>query len=794
MKVNFNSIIFKTVFSLLILSLIFVSFIFFNSKYTFSSGYESVLEEKISIIQKSISPSLALNMSYGFKKALDEIANKTLENENILLLKINSSLLKNEFVFTKYDKSISEYKAENQFIYTNSLLDPATLEDIGKMTIIYSRNSYEEFMSKFYLWFLSALSLFILSMLFLSFYLFKSLKPLVTLATSLDNFNPNKPKQLSLQIDTNNEIGSISKSANVMIDKLINFLDYTKQLNLELSHNQSHLKEAQRMANIGSWEYIINQDKLILSDEIYRILKIKRNHPISKEEFEEHIADKDKEYVQSVLSNAVKHGSNFNIKHSIKRNNGDILNIHTKGKVRKKINGTIRVTAVSMDITQDTKNKQTIEKLAYYDALTNLPNRTLLKDRIHKALQLSDREKYKTAIIFLDLDHFKLINDTLGHSIGDKLLVHVSKILKTQIRESDTLSRLGGDEFVILLPNIKSVTDAQIIAEKILEAFVGQHTVDSHQLYITTSIGISIYPDNSNSLDELITNADTAMYDAKQDGRNKYKFYSKDMGNYISSQMRVEQDLKIAIDNKNELEIYYQPKIDAKGNFISGAEALIRWNHPTKGLMYPDEFIEVAESTGIILDIGKWVIQESVRQVKEWNKLGFTDLKVAVNLSAKQFQDSNLVPFIISTINEYSLDPSQLEFEITETLSMTNMEATLRILNELKSIGVSIAIDDFGTGYSSLAYLKKFPINILKIDKSFVIDMVDDKEDRVIVQTIISMAHSLGFTTVAEGVETQKHIDILKSLGCDEFQGYFYSKAIPRDEFTQLLKNYTSLN
>ena len=283
------------------------------------------------------------------------------------------------------------------------------------------------------------------------------------------------------------------------------------------------------------------------------------------------------------------------------------------------------------------------------------------------------------------------------------------------------------------------------------------------------------------------------MYDAKQDGRNKYKLYSKDMGNYISSQMRIEQDLKIAVDNKNEFEVYYQPKINAKDNSISGAEALIRWNHPTRGLIFPDEFIEVAESTGIILDIGKWVIQESVMQVQEWNKLGYSDLKVAVNLSAKQFQDSDLVPFIISTIKKHAINPKQLEFEITETLSMTNIEATLRILKELKSIGVSIAIDDFGTGYSSLSYLKRFPLNILKIDKSFVIDMVNDKEDSVIVQTIITMAHSLGFTTVAEGVETREHVDILNSLGCDELQGYHYSKPIPRDEFTQFLQNYTPL-
>jgi len=284
------------------------------------------------------------------------------------------------------------------------------------------------------------------------------------------------------------------------------------------------------------------------------------------------------------------------------------------------------------------------------------------------------------------------------------------------------------------------------------------------------------------------------MYDAKNDGKNNYKFFSKSMTNFISKHLQMEQDLRQAIKNKNELEIYYQPKIDSKHNIISGAEALIRWNHPTKGLVFPDEFIPIAESTGLIVEMGDWIIEKCISDITTFNKSSSKDLKIAINLSAKQFQDHKLTEYITAMIKKYNVDPKQLEFEITETLSMANIDVTLRILSQLKEIGVSIAIDDFGTGYSSLSYLKKFPINTLKIDKEFVMDMVEDEEEKIIVKTIITMAHSLGFQTVAEGVETQQHVIALRDLKCDQLQGYYYSKAIRKNEFIDYIESFKSLS
>lgn len=428
--------------------------------------------------------------------------------------------------------------------------------------------------------------------------------------------------------------------------------------------------------------------------------------------------------------------------------------------------------------------------MAYYDSLTGLANRTLLKDRMHKAIQTAKREKSNLAVMFLDLDKFKLINDTLGHSVGDELLIYIAEVLKTHIRESDTLARLGGDEFIILLPSVNTEQDAQNIAQKIQTALQSEHDIGSHQLYITSSIGVSLYPQHGENTDELIRNADTAMYEAKNSGRNSYRIYSESMGDYVDKQLHLEQDLIQAIKQKTDIEVYYQPKIDAVSNFISGAEALVRWNHPTKGIIFPDQFIHIAESTGLMIELGHIIIEESIFQLREWNKLGLAGIKIAINLSARQFQDSNLVSFISSMIEKYQVDPAQIEFEITETLSMTNMTNTLRILTELKDIGVSIAIDDFGTGHSSLAYLKKFPINTLKIDRSFVMDITDDEDDKIIVKTIISMAHSLGFNTVAEGVETIEHIELLQDMNCNQLQGYFFSKPIPKDEFTKYLQEY----
>jgi diguanylate cyclase (GGDEF)-like protein len=544
------------------------------------------------------------------------------------------------------------------------------------------------------------------------------------------------------------------------------------------------------MARVGSFEYNVNTNSFSLSDEYYRILGTKLNTTFTWDVFLALISHDDYIRVTNIFNKAIHTGSQFSIKYMLTLHNKKEIHILTKGKVRKKKDGSVKMTAISMDITKDVKSQKMIEKLAYFDALTGLANRTLLQDRMFKALQTAERKNEKLGVVFLDLDHFKLINDTLGHSVGDKLLIHISEILKNQIRESDTLARLGGDEFLILLPSIKNIKDVETFAAKIQTSLEKKHDIGIHQLYITSSIGVAVYPDHGDNCDELIRNADTAMYEAKNDGRNKFKIYSQSMGNYVDKQLNLEQDLTEAVKGGKEIEVYYQAKIDATTKRVSGAEALVRWNHPKNGLIYPDDFIYMAESTGLMIELGNIIMKQSIAMVKELNNLGFSEQKMAINLSARQFQDANLVPYISETLSLYDVDPSQVEFEITETISMTNMANTLRILNELQEIGVSIAIDDFGTGHSSLSYLKRFPIDTLKIDKSFVMGIVEDEEDKVIAQTIITLAHSLGLKTVAEGVETKEHVQMLQEMGCDILQGYYYSKPIDKNTFKQFLQEY----
>lgn len=789
MKINFNSITVKTVTLILLFSVAFIFFVTFVVKNLFTDSYMQLERDKVVLIAKQIAPPLALNLSYGFNEAITEISNSALINKNVLLIKIEDYELLQIDIFSEHNLSIEEHKQNSELVHSMELLDPATQTKLGKLTVIYSNDSYQEYMTRFNIWFFWGILGFTSSLLLLTYFLYKSLKKLSILDLSLKNFDPKKPQRLNL-ITSNryDEISSISKSANTMIDNIINYLSHSQDLNSQLLESQVHLKDAQRMAKVGSIDYNVLKDELLISDEYYRILGIKLNTPFKWKKFLSLIAEDDYKRVINIIDEAILNGSNFSMKYVINREDTKQLHIQTKGKVRKKSDGTVKITAISMDITSKVENKKIIEKLAYFDALTGLANRTLLKDRMLKAIQKAKRFDEQIAVIFLDLDHFKLINDTLGHGVGDELLLHISNLLQTQIRDSDTLSRLGGDEFIILLPHVNSRKDVEKFALKTQQALDYKHTIGTHQLYVTSSIGVAIYPEHGNTSDELIRNADTAMYEAKNDGRNRYKIYSKTMGNFVDKQLTLEQDLTDAVKTKDQIQVYYQPKIDAKNKKIIGAEALVRWQHPKNGLIFPDEFIFIAESTGIMVELGNIIIEKSIAAIKEINTLGIKDFKMAINLSARQFQDSSLVPFVSDMLYQHAISPSQVEFEITESISMSNMENTLRILKELRELGVSIAIDDFGTGHSSLAYLKKFPINTLKIDKSFVMDITIDDEDRVIAETIITMAHSLALTTVAEGVETSQHVEMLESMGCDTFQGYYYSKPVPKDRFIASLK------
>lgn len=443
---------------------------------------------------------------------------------------------------------------------------------------------------------------------------------------------------------------------------------------------------------------------------------------------------------------------------------------------------------VFSDVTRQKQAEDTIRHMAYFDPLTNLPNRALFRDRLKQAISFANRSKSLLAVLFIDLDRVKVINDTLGHDIGDRLLQGVARRMESCLREIDTIARLGGDEFMVLLPNIQNTDNIIKITEKILESLKPAFHFDGHELYITASIGISVFPNDAMDAASLLKNADTAMYRAKKQGRNLFQIFSKDMGAETVEQLSFENSLRRALE-REEFVIHYQPQINLSTGQIVGMEALVRWHHPDKGLIYPQNFIHWAEDTGLIVPIGEWVLRKACHQNKAWHKAGFHHLKVAVNLSAVQFKQKNLLDTVANVLKESGLPAGSLELELTESVVMEHTGAAASVPHELKAMGVRLSIDDFGTGYSSLNYLKKLPVNTLKMDQMFIRDLTVDRHDAAIALAIINMGHGLNLTVVAEGVETESQLQFLKNFQCDGMQGYYYSRPVPADDFEQLLKN-----
>lgn len=438
---------------------------------------------------------------------------------------------------------------------------------------------------------------------------------------------------------------------------------------------------------------------------------------------------------------------------------------------------------ITRDITEHKKTQQKIEFMANYDALTGLPNRLKLEEQLEYLVALSKREDWNFALMFLDIDHFKDINDTLGHTVGDKLLKKFAQRIKNTFREEDTLARFGGDEFIILLPNTNAL-EAQQVAQKLLATAQLPFSIEHHKLAISASIGIAIYPMDGVDKDTLYKNADTAMYRAKHNGRNNYSFFTKEMQIIAKRNLELNNALYDALSN-NELHLVYQPQISATTGKVIGAEALLRWTHPTFGNVSPAEFIPIAENNGLILPIGEWVLETAIGQMKEWLEKGMLSMVMAVNLSAVQFRNANLPDVITKILDEVGLPAQYLEIELTEGVTMNNPHAAINIMNHLDQIGIKMSIDDFGIGYSSLSYLKKFKVYKLKIDQSFVRDITTDPEDKAIVAAIINMAQSLGLQTIAEGVETLEQLNYLCEQGCDEIQGYYYSRPLLAQDFEQ---------
>ncbi|MFH1672863.1 MAG: EAL domain-containing protein [Pseudomonadota bacterium] len=468
--------------------------------------------------------------------------------------------------------------------------------------------------------------------------------------------------------------------------------------------------------------------------------------------------------------------------------------------------GTIsRVIVISRNITSliaDIKRSEAkITHLTYYDALTKLPNRSQFMDRLALEISHANRTKKMLAVLFLDLDHFKRINDTLGYKAGDELLETVASRLSQQLRQSDTVSRMdyhvqdmgdsvsrvGGDEFSIIIPRLSEAQLATVVAKRILDVMKAPFVIQNQELRMTTSVGISLYPNDGHDVEIVLKNASTALYRAKDRGRDNYQFYSPAMNEMALERIELENNLHHALE-QNEFLLYYQPQYELRTNKIVGMEALVRWNNRDKGLIPPNSFIPLAEETGLILSIGEWVLRTACKQAKALQDEGFTPLRVAVNLSARQFQDPDLIEKVSLILKETGLPPNDLELEITESAMIQDVDNAISILHDLKKMDITIALDDFGTGYSSLTYLKKFPIDTLKIDRSFVSDIdVRNADSLAIVAAIVAMARKLRIRTVAEGVESEEQLSFLQVQECDEVQGYLLSPPIPAPDFLKLL-------
>jgi diguanylate cyclase (GGDEF)-like protein/PAS domain S-box-containing protein len=443
--------------------------------------------------------------------------------------------------------------------------------------------------------------------------------------------------------------------------------------------------------------------------------------------------------------------------------------------------------AIIMDITERRAAEEQINFLAFHDELTHLPNRNLFLDRLQQAIFEADRTEHLVAVLFLDLDRFKTINDSLGHTVGDQVLIQSAKRLNSVLRAGDTISRLGGDEFSIVLSDIHNVMDCTLIAEKLIECMSKPLVIGDRELVVTVSIGITIYPFDNAEIQGLLKNADMAMYHAKEAGRNNFQFYSSSMADKASERMGLEMSLRRAL-NEDELVIHYQPILDMTSGAIVGVESLVRWMHPHRGLMGPDNFISIAEETGLIVPLGQWVLRTTCEHAKVLDDMGLVIPKFAVNLSPRQFRDPNLIQGIRDIFKESGFDPKRLDLEITENLLMGDTDTVREQLYELTKLGIELSIDDFGTGYSSLSYLRQLPISNLKIDRSFVQELPDNADDSAIVSSTISMAHYLGMKTVAEGIETREQLRFLKHAGCDIAQGYLISRPLPLDELSHFIK------
>ena len=564
--------------------------------------------------------------------------------------------------------------------------------------------------------------------------------------------------------------------------------------------SEARLGLAQRIAKIGNWEWQPHTGQFSASAELCRLMGIRlQDFSGTLDAFLQAVAADDRERVEQSLRRILTDRTPCDIDHRILLPNGSdfIVNLQAEAIFDDQLKA-LTIVGTAQDISERKRSEREIHRLAYYDSLTGLPNRVLFKDRVTHAIAHARRYQYHLALLFLDLDRFKVINDTLGHNIGDQLLKHVAERLSESIRHSDSigrstdtdqthqLARLGGDEFTVLLTNLRDVQDASKVARRILQALARPFMVGGHEIFVTVSVGIAIFPADGDSVDVLLKNSDTAMYHAKEQGRNNFQYYSNAMNAEANERLTLEGEVRHATE-REEFVVYYQPQIDLRSGRIVGAEALVRWQHPQRGLLGPGEFLQAASDTGMIRAIDEWVLRTACRQSRAWQQRGLAVPSMSINVSNSLFHGTTLLKAVEDALSDTGLPPDRLELELTESIAMRNVDTSITLLQRLKTRGVQLAIDDFGTGYSSLSYLQRLPVNRVKIDQSFVRELLSRVQPVPIVRAIIAMAHSLQLEVLAEGVEHDTQRTILMAEGCDQAQGYLFGRPMPAAELEALL-------
>jgi len=588
-------------------------------------------------------------------------------------------------------------------------------------------------------------------------------KPLAEMSRAADQFAAgNLEHQLSAP--TNDEIGDLARALNKMATNL--------------KKSDQLLSKAQEMAGLGSWEWNRATNELILSSGTFQIMGIKKqNFEPSLDSLLAMLKPEERIRVGRALNLSQK--KNISVEFTFLRNSEERLILLQGEPVTPSKDHPGGCVGTIQDVTEQRHSEKRMSYLANYDTLTDLPNRNLFQERLVHALNQAGRNSSSVAILFIDLDRFKAINDGLGHHIGDKLLNSVAIRLLKVLRESDTIARLGGDEFTVILENLESPQYAAMIAQKVLDKLSRSFHIEGRELFITASIGITIYPRDAADMGTLLKNADTAMYLAKEEGKGTYRFFTPELNVQAHKRMNLENSLRKAME-KREFEIHYQPQLNLASGELTAMEALLRWNHKGRWIP-PDEFIPVLDETGMLSELTGWMLKETCTRTCQWHNAGFLNLRVAVNLTAKQVQQKDLVSLLRRTLKLTGLPAENLELEITEN-ALVNQKAADSNLSHIKKLGVKLAVDDFGTGYSSLSYLKMFNVDTLKIDRTFIRDILTDKNDALIISAVVALSGHLGITTVAEGVETQEQADMLQKLGCDIVQGYLFSRPLPSEK------------